>query len=110
MYDIRQFKPAMYVLLALGFTGFALAAQTPGLWILAMAGLMLNAWLIVTHRFAPLPRLIANGITLMMFAWVVLQVLRAPGTPILVIGQFLVLLQLVKVYEQRANRDFAQLL
>jgi hypothetical protein len=34
-----------------------------------------------------------------------------PGsTPVLVIGQFLVLLQLVKLWEQRANRDYAQLL
>jgi uncharacterized membrane protein YesL len=110
MYDIRQFKPALYVLIALGFTGFALAAQVPGLWVLAMGGLILNAWLVVTKRFAPMPRWLANGITLTIFAWVVLQVLRAPGTPILVIGQFLVLLQLIKIYEQRANRDYAQLL
>ena len=30
--------------------------------------------------------------------------------PILLIGHFLVLLQLVKLYEQRANRDYAQLI
>ena len=32
MYDIRQFRPALYTLLILGMSGFALAAQSPGLW------------------------------------------------------------------------------
>src|SRR5206468_11822860 len=31
-------------------------------------------------------------------------------SPILVIGQFLVMMQIVKLWEQRANRDYAQLL
>jgi Ca2+/Na+ antiporter len=40
---------------------------------------------------------------------------RRPGLPFLdhadsIIGQFLVLVQLVKLYEQRANRDWAQLI
>ena len=30
MYDIRQFKPALYVLLLLGITGFALARAVAG--------------------------------------------------------------------------------
>src|SRR4051794_35937691 len=110
MYDIRQFKPALYTLLIIGITGFALAAQAPGLWVLATGAILLNAWLVRNNRFAPLPRLVANATTLLSLLYVVWQV-RVSGTaPILVIGQFLVLLQLVKVYEQRANRDFAQLL
>src|SRR6266581_2905476 len=66
MYNIRQFKPVLYALLLVGVTGFALAAQSPGLWVL--------------------------------------------GAAVMVIGQFLVLLHLVKLWEQRANRDYAQLL
>ena len=38
MYDIRQFKPALYTLLILGITGFALASQSGGLWVLAIVG------------------------------------------------------------------------
>src|SRR4051794_735247 len=110
MYDIRQFKPALYTLLIIGITGFALAAQAPGLWVLATGAILLNAWLVRNNRFAPLPRLVANATTLLSLLYVVWQV-RVSGTaPILVIGQFLVLLQLVKLYEQRANRDYAQLL
>jgi hypothetical protein len=31
MYDIRQFKPALYLLLLLGISGYALAAESLGI-------------------------------------------------------------------------------
>ncbi|HEY7089384.1 MAG TPA: DUF3488 and transglutaminase-like domain-containing protein, partial [Tepidisphaeraceae bacterium] len=119
MYDIRQFRPALYVLLIMGITGFALASQVPGIWVLAVGAILLNAWLVKTGRFRPLPRLVANLVTLIGLA-VLAFLMRSGGAAggsngssgyaILIIGQFLVLLQIVKVYEQRANRDYAQLL
>lgn len=110
MYDIKQFKPTLYVLVLMGLTGFAMAAEEPALWVLASAGILLNAWLVKTKRFVPMPRWLANGITLLAVVYVANQVLRSSGTPILLIGQFLVLLQLIKLYEQRSNRDYGQLL
>jgi transglutaminase-like putative cysteine protease len=110
MYDIRQFKPSLYLLLILGMSGFALAAQSPGLWLLAVAGIALNAWLVFADRFRPLPHLLASAVTLGSMLYVAILVLRAGTTPILLIGEFLVFLQLVKLYEQRSNRDYAQLL
>ena len=105
MYDIAQFRPALYMLLALGFCGFALAAQAPGIWMLAMLGIGINAWLVKTDRFRPLPRIVANIITLAAFAYVTMQVRQLGPRSVLVIGQFLVLLQLIKLDEQRANRE-----
>src|SRR5829696_5374233 len=110
MYDIRQFKPALYVLLLTGMSGFAIAAQWPGLWVLAVGGIMLNAWLVRTGRFSPMPRVLASVVTIIAFVYIADLVLHSATTPILIIGQFLVLLQLVKLYEQRANRDYAQLI
>ena len=110
MYDIRQFKPCLYVLLIMGMTGFALAAQSPGVWVLSVGGLLLNAWLVKTGRFAPFPRWLANGITILALVYAFVVFRRGSAAPILVIGQFLVLLQLVKIFEQRGNRDYAQLL
>ncbi|HYO08584.1 MAG TPA: DUF3488 and transglutaminase-like domain-containing protein [Tepidisphaeraceae bacterium] len=110
MYDIRQFKPALYLLLFLGISGFALAAQWPGVWVLAVGGIALNAWLVKTGRFTPMPRFLANIVTIIAFIYIGDLVLHSVTTPILIIGQFLVLLQLVKLYEQRANRDYAQLI
>src|SRR5688572_29803145 len=110
MYDIKQFRPALYLLLVMGMPGFALAAESAGLWILGIGAIIVHAWLIRPGRFKPLPRLLANAVTLTapFFAFVAG---RASGsTPIHTIGQYLVFLQLVKLYELRANRDYAHLL
>src|SRR5258706_9873988 len=109
MYYIKQFKPALYLVLFLGMTGFALAVETPALWLLSVGVLGLHGWLVKTNRFRPLPRLIANAITLIALAYT-FPALRSAVTPIITIGQFLVFLQLVKLFELRANRDYAQLL
>jgi protein-glutamine gamma-glutamyltransferase len=110
MYDIRQFKPTLYLVVVLGLTGFAIAAEQPALWFLSVGAVMINAWLVRTGRFTPMPRWLSNGITLLSSGFVLMQVVGATNTPILLIGQFLVLLHLVKLFEQRANRDYAQLL
>jgi protein-glutamine gamma-glutamyltransferase len=110
MYDIRQFKPVLYLVVLLGITGFAVAAEQPALWVLAAGGVLLNAWLVKTGKFAPMPRWLANIISLLALAYVANQILRLTATPILLIGQFLVLLQIVKLFEQRVNRDYASLL
>ncbi len=110
MYDLRQFRLALYTLLALGMSGFAIAAESPEMWVLFMAGLGLNAWLVKTDRFVPLPRLIANFIALGLISFFALRIMSHSASEILIIGQFLVFMQLVKLYEQRANRDYAQLL
>jgi transglutaminase-like putative cysteine protease len=111
MYDIRQFKPALYAVLILGITGFALASESPGMWVMAVGAILLNAWLIRAKLFRPLPRFLANLVTILALVYVIMLVAsQSVSTPILVVGQFLVLLQVVKLYEQRANRDYAQLL
>jgi hypothetical protein len=109
MYDIRQFKPALYVLIILGVSGFALAWESTGLWVLAVGAICLNAWLLKTNRFRPMPRLVANATTL-LGVLVLFSMLRRGADKMQIIGEFLVLLQIIKLYEQRANRDYAQLL
>jgi transglutaminase-like putative cysteine protease len=111
MYDIRQFKPALYVVLLTGLTGYGLASESPGLWVFAVSLILTNVWMIKQGAFRPIPRIVANVVTLLAFVYAFLQVhSRGVDSPILAIGQFLVLLQVVKVWEQRANRDYAQLL
>jgi transglutaminase-like putative cysteine protease len=110
MYDIRQFRPTLYLLLLMGVTGFALAAESPAIWIVAAGGIMLNAWLVKTDRFVPMSRVLANLVTLVALAVVTFEVRAGDSTPILTIGNFIVLLHLVKLFELRANRDYGQLL
>jgi transglutaminase-like putative cysteine protease len=57
-----------------------------------------------------MPRIVANLVTLAGLLVLAATMQQGSDTPIFVIGQFLVLLQLVKLYEQRANRDYAQIL
>ena len=67
-----------------------------------MGAVLLNGWLVKNGMFRPLPRLAANAITLLLFVLATLQV-RSEGLSraVLIAGQFLVFLQLVKLYEQR---------
>lgn len=109
MYDIRQFRPTLYLLIALGFTGFAIAVGAPLMWLIGMAFLALNVWLVKNDRFRPLPRWSANALTLVVAIYTALLIYRDPR-PIFPIGNFLLVLQIIKLFEHRGNRDYAQLL
>jgi transglutaminase-like putative cysteine protease len=110
MYDIKQFKPTLYTLVLLGLVGFSMAAESMPLLLFSVAAIALNAWLVMSGRFSPLPRWLANIATILALLYVVQQIMTAHGPPLMFIGQFLVLLQIIKLFEQRANRDYAQLL
>ena len=110
MYDIRQFKTSLYLLLIVGISGFALAGQLPGVWAVAIVTILLNAWLTAIGRFRPMSRMAANLSTILAVLYIVREWVNNPMTPVVIIGEFLVFLQLVKLWEQRANRDYAQLL
>ena len=38
----------------------AMASQSPGIWVLATAGILVHAWLVKTRRFVPMSRVVAN--------------------------------------------------
>src|SRR5579859_6921197 len=109
-YDVRQFKPTIYLLILMGMVGYAMAAQSLVFCIVGVAGVVLNAWLSSRGKFRPLPRPIANLVTLGAVAYIIQELLTQAGPPVMIVGQFLVFLQLVKLWEQRGNRDWAQLL
>src|SRR3954454_13598790 len=110
MYDIKQFKPTLYTLILLGLIGFSLAAESMPLLLFSVAAVALNAWLVMNGKFFPLPRWLANIATILALFYVAQQIVTMHGPPLMFIGQFLVLLQIIKLFEQRANRDYAQLL
>ena len=110
MYDIRQFRPALYLLTIVGITGFAAAAASPGLWLAATMLWGLNAVLAASGRLRPMPRIVANLATLLAGVWAASRLFAVDAAPILSVGQFLVMLHLIKLYEQRANRDAGQLI
>jgi len=110
MYNIQQFKPALYVLLIMGLSGFAIAAQEPGLWALSVAAVLVQAGMVYRGRFKPISRLLSNGVCLVALAYMVVEFFDRSNPPVLVIGQFLVVLHLVTLFAQRTNRDYGVLL
>ncbi len=109
MYHLRQFRPAFYLLVSLGVAGFCLTAGALGLFVLAGTLIVLNAYLVHQGRFRPVPRLLANLATITAGGWAVMRV-SGGEVPIEPVGTFLVVLQIVKLFEQRGNRDFGQLI
>ncbi|MEM8875422.1 MAG: DUF3488 and transglutaminase-like domain-containing protein [Planctomycetota bacterium] len=109
MYNVRQFRPMLTVLLVVGFTGFAIALRSPGWWVLAVGGTLLQAWLVQSGRFRPMPRWIANIAGIVAFGLGAMMVFGGIS-PVLGIGRGLVLLQLVTLFEHRTNRDSGKLI
>jgi transglutaminase-like putative cysteine protease len=110
MYKINQFQPCLYALILTGMVGYGLASGSMGMWGIGCGGVVINWWLLRTGRFRSLPRIVANLLTVFAMIYVGRQLISAGSSAVLVIGQFLVVLQLVKLWEQRANRDYGQLL
>ncbi len=109
MHDLKQFRPTLYLVLAFGMAIFCLAVENPGLLFLSLMVLLIHYTLVRKDRFRPIPRLVANIVTLSALAYTFVAI-RTSSSPIVTIGQFLVFLQLVKLFELRANRDYVQLL
>lgn len=104
MYDIRQFRPTLYVLLLLGLSGFCLAARMPGLWLLGVLLVGVHAWLKSGRSgvggLPPLPGWAAGVLALLFALLTWWQFSADPGNQLLVAGQFLVILQLLKLYQE----------
>jgi Ca2+/Na+ antiporter len=110
VYDVRQFRPTIYLLILMGMLGYALAAQSMAFCVVGGVVVLTNAWISFRGRFRPLPRPIANLVTLAAVAYIIHELVTQAGPPVMIVGQFLVFLQLVKLWEQRGNRDWAQLI
>lgn len=110
MYDIRQFKPVIYVVTMIGILGFAMAAETPAVFFLGAVALVVNAVLVFRGVFTPIPHFASNLITIAGLIFVANEVMTEANAPVIVIGEFLLLLQMVKLWEQRNNRDFGVVL
>ena len=81
-----------------------------GLWVFGAAALGLNTWLVGTGRYHPLSRLTSAILTILVLVYVAAEWRVQLDPPIIKAGEFLAFLHIIKIYEQRSNRDYAQLL
>lgn len=111
MHEISQFRTTLYVAILIGLAAFGVAAQAAGFWAVCSAAVIFHAWLSSRGKFRPLSRMYANLITIGAMLYVIhVYMVDEVNTPVLIVGQFLALLQIVKLWEQRTNRDYVQLL
>ncbi len=109
MYEIRQFNPTFYILLALGLTGFCYAVGSPVVWVGSMLVVGFNYWLLHSGRLRAMPGILS---TLLMFGVVVVvgqRVVADPSQSIITVGQGLVLYQLLLLFGPRHSRTIGYL-
>lgn len=93
----------------LGMIGYAVADRSVWLGMLGLAGGM-AAWLMVeSPRGKPLPRLLINGVALAVAAWLVYTIVQGEAL-IVGLGRFILFMQLFKLFERKADRDWSQLM
>lgn len=112
LYDVRQFRPALFVAIAMGFAGYAISFSAGPAWLVCTLALAINAYLVRHDRFTPLSRRLAGLITVLalMYAASGIRPQQGLDKSIDAVAMFLMMLQVVKLYEIRGNRDYAQLL
>ena len=109
-YDARHFRPTAYVLMLIGIIGYSIAAESVIVLALGVMGVLANALIVHFGRFKPIPRFVANGVTLLAAAYGYYQIRVLGQLPVIEIGKFLLIMQLVKLWELRGNRDWVFIL
>ena len=110
MYDPQHFIRAIHLLLAMGFTGFAMAAESPGVMVIGVGLTLLHALLTRGQRTWNTHRVVGIAASLLAVTFVALAIARGQLTPVLGFSYLLVTLILVKLFEWRSNRDIGQAL
>lgn len=119
---VRRFTPAELILtqrlhlerpllamVLLGAGGFALAEGNVFYLGLIAAGVLINALAVWRRSEVYVPRFVVNIAVLLATGFFLLDFLETPDF-FRVVGHYLILIQLCKLFEQKRNRDYVQLM
>ncbi len=101
-------RPLLLMVL-LGAGAFALAEGSVFCLGLLSAGVLINALALWRRSEVFVPRFLVNVAVLLATAFFLLEFLGTPDF-LLVLGHYLILIQLCKLFEQKRNRDYAQIM
>ena len=104
------FRRPLHLLILLGMVAYATASESLAFAAVGGGGLLLNLWLARTGKLRVLPRPIANILSLAALAWAGWKAANNRGDATFLLGQFLLLAQLVRLWQRRTRRDDGQLL
>lgn len=110
MQELKHFTRALHVLLLMGFTGFAIAAESPGAMLLGVSFTLIHAVLERLGVKVTLPRSVASALAVAMILFVGAQIVRGEMTALLGFSYLLLVLIFIKLFDVRSNRDIAQTL
>ncbi|MBI1368042.1 MAG: DUF3488 domain-containing protein [Planctomycetes bacterium] len=107
---ILSFRRLMYAQVILGVIAYAVAEQS-AVMVLVAGTLGTLSWYVVEGpRGKPLPRWLINLGVLCVTAWLFYSQVTRQQELILGLGEFILFIQIFKLYERKSNRDYAQLI
>lgn len=108
---LRRFRYLVYGLVLLSLVGFTYAQQSYPLMLASCVGVALSWWLVETPGSKPIPRLLINFgvITASVILFVELVVMQEQNL-LIGLGHFMIALVICKLFEQKSNRDYGQIL
>lgn len=107
---VRSFPLMAFALVLLSIVGYCIAEPSLGLLVVAGALAAMSWFITEGPRGRSLPRWVSNLLTAAVAINVVVDFAQNFAEPIGVLGRFAVWLSLIKLYERKSPRDYAQLL
>ncbi|MEM1422861.1 MAG: DUF3488 and transglutaminase-like domain-containing protein [Planctomycetota bacterium] len=107
MYE--RFHNASHLVASTGVLLFSVSAEAPGIGFVGVVA-VLSAWLMFAKRVeSPVPRVAINFGLLLATGYMLLRIAEAPTEDyVTVVAEYLVVLLLIKLFENRTPRDQAQ--
>jgi transglutaminase-like putative cysteine protease len=108
---VAWFRRMAYAQVVLGVIAYAVAEQNPAM-VLAAGTLSTLSWYVVEGPGGrPLPRWLINLGVILATGWLFFTQRPPPRQPLIIgLGQFILCIQIFKLYESKQNRDWAQLI
>ncbi|QDU34517.1 Protein-glutamine gamma-glutamyltransferase [Poriferisphaera corsica] len=104
------FRKLMFFMVMLGITSFCIAEQNYGL-LLVLIILGAFSWLLTeTPHGRPLPRPLIYLTSVIIIIWLVLDLYYFRSHTLIAMGHFTIWLQLILLFSQKTNREYAQLI
>ncbi|HEX7009723.1 MAG TPA: transglutaminaseTgpA domain-containing protein [Phycisphaeraceae bacterium] len=107
---IYQFRRLAFAQVLLGIVAFCIAERNPGMMLVAGAVAALAWYVTEGPSGRPLPRWLINLGSLACVAWLGVDLYLQHGQLLLAMGHFTMWLQILLLYSEKSNREYAQLL
>ncbi len=108
---LRRFRYLAYALVLISVVGFTYAQQSYPLMFAGVVGIAVSWWLVETPGSKPIPRFLINlgVIAASLILFVELVIMREQNL-LIGLGHFMIALIICKLFEQKTNRDYGQIL